>query len=89
LRFLRLAASYVPRWRGFESRAIYKGFVVRVLVGKPEGKRSLGRPRRLLEDIIKVDIQKVGCGGVYWIDLTQGRDSWRAFANVVMNLWVT
>jgi len=48
-----------------------------VLVGKPEGKRPLGRPRRRWEDNIKMDLQEVGCGGMDWIDLAQDRDRWR------------
>jgi hypothetical protein len=59
-----------------------------VLVGKPEGKRLLGRPRLGWEDNIKIDLQKVGCGGVDWIDLVQYRDRWRALVNAVMILWV-
>jgi len=62
--------------------------VYRVLVGKPEGKRPLRRPRRRWEDNIKMDLQEVGCGGVDWIELTQDRDRWRALVNAVMNLWV-
>jgi len=62
--------------------------VCRVLVGKPEGKRPLGRPRRRWEDNIKMDLQEVGCGGMEWIELAQDRDSWRAFWNVVLNLRV-
>ena len=58
------------------------------LVGKPEGKRPLGRPRHRWEDIIKVDIQEVGCGGMDWIVLAQDRDRWRALENAVMNLRV-
>jgi len=65
-----------------------KNDVYRVLVGKPEGKRSLGRPRRRWEDNIKVDLQKVGCWGMDWIDLAQDRDRWRAFVNTVMNFRV-
>ena len=61
--------------------------VHRVLVGKPEGKRSLGRPRRRWEDNIKMDLQEVGGGGD-WVELTQDRDWWRALVNMVTNLRV-
>ena len=50
--------------------------VYRVLMGKPEGKRPLGRPRRRWEDNIKMDLQEVGCGGMDWIELAQDRDRW-------------
>jgi len=62
--------------------------VYRVLVGKPEGKRPLGRPRRRWEDNIKMDLQKVGCEAIDWIELAQDRDRWRALVNAVMNLQV-
>jgi hypothetical protein len=65
-----------------------KKCVYRVLVGKPKGKRPLGRPRRRWEDDIKTDLQEVGCGGMDWIELAQGRDSSWALVDVVMNLWV-
>jgi hypothetical protein len=58
--------------------------VHRVLVGKPEGKRPLGRPRRRWEDNIKMDLQAV-VGGGDWMELAQGRDRWRALVNTVMN----
>ena len=58
------------------------------LVGKPEEKRPLGRPRHRWEENIKMDLLKVGCGGMDWIKLAWDRDRWRALANVVMNLWV-
>ena len=60
----------------------------RVLVGKPEGKRPLGSPRRRWEDNIKMDLQEVGCGGMEWIELALDRDRWRALVNAVMNLRV-
>ena len=62
--------------------------VHRVLVGKPEGKRPLGRPRRRWEDNIKVDLQEEGCGGTDWIELAQDRDGWWALVNTVMNIRV-
>jgi len=62
--------------------------VYRVLVGKPEGKRPLGRSRRRWEDNIKTDLQEVGGGGIDWIELAQDRDRWRALVNAVMNLRV-
>ena len=64
-----------------ERRGVY-----RVLVGKPEGKRALGRPRRRWEDNIKMDLQEVGCRGMDWFELAQDRDMWRELVNAVMNL---
>ena len=64
-----------------ERRGVY-----RVLVGKPEGKRPVGRPRRRWEDNIKMELQEVGCGGMDWIELAQDRDRWRALVNAVMIL---
>jgi hypothetical protein len=66
-----------------ENRNVY-----RVLVGKPEGKRPLGRSRRRWEDNIRVDFQEVGCGGMDWIRLAQVRGRWREIVNAVMNLRV-
>jgi hypothetical protein len=63
--------------------------VYRVLVGKPEGKSPLGRPRRRWENNIMMDLQEVGCGGMDWIGLAQDRDSWREIVNAVMNLRVS
>ena len=63
--------------------------VHRVLVGKPEGKRPLGRPRRRWEDNIKTDLQEVGGGCGDWMELAQDRDMWRALVNTVRNLRVT
>ena len=66
-----------------EERGVY-----RILVGKPEGKRPLGRPRRRWVDNIRVDLQEVGCGYVDWIGLDQDRDRWQKFLSAVMNLRV-
>jgi hypothetical protein len=60
----------------------------RILVGKPEGKRPLRRPRRRWEDNIKMDLREIGWGGMYWIHLAQDRDQWKALLNTGMNLWV-
>jgi hypothetical protein len=60
----------------------------RILVGRPEGRRPLGRPKPRWEDNIKMDLQEVGGGGMEWIDMAQDRDSLRALVNAVMNLRV-
>jgi len=62
--------------------------VHRVLVGKPEGKRPLRRPRRRWEDNIKMDVQEVECGSMDWIELAQDRDRWQALVNAIINLRV-
>jgi hypothetical protein len=61
----------------------------RVLVGKPEGKRPLGRPRRIWKDNIKMDLQGVGRGCGDWMELSQDRDTWRALVSTVRKLWAT
>ena len=66
-----------------ENRGVY-----RVLVGKPEGRRPLGRPRHRWEDSIKMDLRDVGCGGVDWVELAEDRDRWRALVTEVMNVRV-
>ena len=62
--------------------------IYRVLIGKPEGKRPLGRPRRRWEDTIKMDLLEVGGGGGDWMELAQDRDRWRALVSTVRNLRV-
>jgi len=63
-----------------ESRGAYK-----ILVVKPKGKRTLGRPRRRWEDNINMDLQELGCGGMNWLHLVEDRNMWRAVVSAVMN----
>jgi len=74
------------RWTGHVATMGEGRGVHRVLVGKPEGKRPLGRPRRIWNNSIKIDLQE--CGGMDWIELAQDRDMWRALVNAVMNVRV-
>jgi hypothetical protein len=76
------------RWAGHVARIGEERNVHRVLMGKPEGKRPHGRPRRRWEDEIRMDLREIGWGGVDWIQLAQDRDRWRAFVYTVMNLRV-
>jgi hypothetical protein len=62
--------------------------VYRVLVGRPKGKRPLGRPRCRWEDNIKMDLREIGINGANWIQLAEDRVQWQACVNMVMNLWV-
>ena len=76
------------RWAGHVARMGAERGAYKVLVGKPEGKRPLGRPRRRWVDNIRIDLQEVGCGYGDWIGLAQDRDGWRKLVNAVMNLRV-
>ena len=75
-------------WAGHVARMGERRGVYRILVGKPEEKRPLGRPRHRWEDNIKMDLQEVGCGGMDWIVLAQDRGRWQVLVNVVMKLQV-
>jgi hypothetical protein len=87
-KIVRVIKSRRLRWAGHVARMGEGRGVYRVLVGKPEGKRPLGRPRRRWEDNVRMDLQDVGCGCEDWIGLAQDRDTWRAVVSEVRNLWV-
>jgi len=86
---VRMVKSRRMKWAGHVARMGEGRGVYRVLVGKPEGKRPLGRPRRRWEDNIKMDLQEVGGGYEDWMELAQDRDRWRALVSTVMNLRVS
>ena len=75
-------------WAGHVAGIGEERGVCRFLVGRPEGKRPLGRPRRRWVDNIRTDLQEVGCGYMDWIGLAQDRDRWRTLVSAVMNLRV-
>ena len=85
---VRVIKSRRMRWVGHVARMGEERGVYRVLVGKPEERRPLGRPRRRWVDNIRTDLQEVGCGHMDWIGLTQVTDSWRTLVSAVMNLRV-
>jgi hypothetical protein len=77
------------RWAGLVARRGYKRNAYRMLVGRPEGKRPLGRPRRRWVDNIKIDLREIRWDGMNWIDMAQDRDQWRALVNMALNLRVS
>jgi hypothetical protein len=85
---VRVIKSRRMRWAGHVARMGEEWGVYRVLLGKSEGRRPLGRPRRRWVDNIKMDLQEVGCGYMGWIGLVQDRDKWRTLMSAVMNLRV-
>jgi hypothetical protein len=85
---LRMIRSRRMRWERHVARMGEKRNAYRILVGKPEGKRPLGRPRRRWVDNIKMDLREIGWDGMDWIDLAQDRDEWKVLVNTVMNIRV-
>ena len=85
---VRVIKSRRMRWAGHVARMDEEKGVYRVLVGKPEGRRPLGRPRRRWVDNIRMDVQEVGCVYMDWIGLAQDRDRWRTLVSAVMNFRV-
>jgi hypothetical protein len=85
---LRVLKSRRMRWAGHVARMGQGRGVYRVLVGKTEGMRPLGRPRRRWEDNIRMDLREVGCDSVDWMELAQDRDRWHALLSAMMNLLV-
>jgi len=85
---VRVIKSRRMRWAKHVARMGEKRGVYRVFLGKLEGRRPLGRPRRRWVDNIRMDLQEVGCGYMDWIGLAQDRDCWRTLVSAVMNLRV-
>jgi hypothetical protein len=85
---VRVIKARKMRWAGHVSRIGEVRGAYNILVGRPEGRRPLGRPRGRWEDNIKMDLREIGFGDVDWIDLAQDRDGLRALMNMVMNLRV-
>jgi hypothetical protein len=82
---IRMMKSRRMRWAGHVARMGEKRNAYRILVGMPEGKRPLGRPRRRWVDNIKMDLREIGGDVMHWIDLAQDRDQWKALVNTVIN----
>jgi transposase InsO family protein len=85
---IRRIKSRRMRWEGLVARMGEKRNAYRLLVGKPEGRRPIGRPRRMWVDNIRMDLGEVGWGGVDWIGLAKDRNRWRAVVNSVLNIRV-
>jgi hypothetical protein len=85
---IRMIKSRRMKWAGHVARIKENRNAYRILVGKPEGERPLGRPRSRWVDNIKIDLREIGWNSVDWVDLAQDRDQWRALVNTVVNLRV-
>jgi hypothetical protein len=88
LNIVRVIKSRSMRWAGHVARMGEGRGVYMVLVGRPKGKRPLGRPMCRWEDNIKMNLREIGINGANWIQLAQGRVQWQAFVNTVINLQV-
>jgi hypothetical protein len=82
---IRMIKSRRMRWAGHVTRMTVKRNVYRILVGKQEGKRPLGRPRRMWVCNNRIDLREIGWDGVDWIDLAQDTDQWRALVNTILD----
>jgi hypothetical protein len=87
-RIIRMIKSRRMRWAGHVAYMGAKRNACRILLGNPEGKRPLGRPRHMWEDNIKMDLREIGWGGMNRIGLARDRDQWRVLVSTVMNLCV-
>jgi hypothetical protein len=85
---IRIIKSRRMRWAGYVARMGENSNAYRILVGMPEGKRPLGRPRHRWVDNIIMDLRQIGWDGLDWIDMAQDRDQWRALVNTVLNFRV-
>jgi hypothetical protein len=85
---VRVIKARRMRWAGHVARIGEEKGAYNISVGRPEGRRPLGRPRRRWEDNIKIGLRETGFGKLDWIHLAQDRERWRALVNTVMNLWV-
>jgi hypothetical protein len=85
---VRVIRARRMRWAGHVARMRELRGAYDISIGRPEGRRQLGRPRSRWEDNMKMDLREIGFGDVDWIHLAQDRDGWRALVNTVLNLWV-
>ena len=85
---VRVIKSRRLRWAGHVTRMDEGRIVFKILIGKPTGKRPLGRSRRRWEDNIRMDLEEIGINARNWVDWAQDRNYWRALVNTALNLWV-
>ena len=85
---IRVIKSRSLRWAGHVARMEEGRNALKILTGKPTGKRPLGRPRRRFEVNIRMDLEGIGINAENWVDSAQDRDYWRALVNAALNVWV-